>query len=429
MLREPGLHDSLWAASAPPAPVTQPLAGEVRADVAIVGAGFTGCSAALHLAQAGAEVVVLEANEVGWGGSGRNAGFVNAGLWLPPDEVERRVGKKHGERINAALDKAPELVAELVERHGIDCDFRRSGMLRGGHSARGMRELRTQVEQWRARGAAIELLDRARTAELVGNDLYVGGLLDHRAGQIQPLSYARGLARAALEAGAAIHTDTRVTAMRRTGGRWELTTAAGIVRADAVILATNAYSDRLWPGVRETIVPIGTFAYATEPLTDNLRASLLPGGHGFYDTQPAMVFIHIDRDRRVIMGTLGKLPLAPDPRRASAWVNRVRRRMFPQLADQPWAFKWAGTIGFTTDHIPRVYEPAPGLHMALGYNGRGIAPGTFWGKTLAQRALGRLSAEDLPLPVTPVRPASLRPLRIAFFDLAFRAYRLKSLVR
>ena len=425
MPREPGMDTSLWAASAEAAPETVPLDGDRKTDVAIVGAGYTGCSAALHLAEGGVDVVVLEAKEIGWGGSGRNSGFVNAGLWLDPNEVERRIGPEYGPRLVAALDKTPDLVESVIDRHGIRCDFSRKGMLRGAHSAGAMRGLEETARQWQTRGANIEVLDRARAAEMIGSERYVGATLDHRAGIIQPLSYARGLGRAAVGAGAAFHTGTAVTAMTRDSGTWRLETPKGAVTADAVILATNAYSDDLWPGLRETVIPIGTIAYASEPLGENVRNTILPGGQGFWDTQPAIIYVHIDRDRRMIMGTLGWLPFAAGTARHSAWPNRVRRRLFPQLGDVPWTFDWAGTIGFTTDHIPRLHEPASNVYVAIGYNGRGIGPGTFWGKMLAQRIMG-MPAEELPLPVTPVRPATARGLRSLLFDTAFRAYRWKS---
>src|SRR5262249_28275986 len=162
--------------------------------------GFTGCSAALHLAEKGTSVVVLEAEEVGWGGSGRNAGFVNAGLWLDPSDVMRLVGPEHGTRLLEDLGRAPELVASLIAKHGIDCDAVRKGVLRGAHSRRAMKGLAEHARQWQERGANVELLDQEGFARLSGSQHYVGGIIDHRSFSVQPLSYARGLARAAIAA-------------------------------------------------------------------------------------------------------------------------------------------------------------------------------------------------------------------------------------
>ncbi|MFO0997317.1 MAG: FAD-binding oxidoreductase [Alphaproteobacteria bacterium] len=425
MPNEPGLDASLWHATAAPAPDALPLQGDKTADVAIVGAGFTGCSAALHLAEKGTKVIVLEAKEVGWGGSGRNAGFVNAGMWLDPSEVRRVVGSEYGPRILEDLGHAPELVAALIARHGIECDPVRKGVLRGAHSARAMDGLAEHARQWQEMGANVEMLDRQRFAALSGSTHYVGGIVDHRSFSIQPLSYARGLARAAIKNGATIHTGTRVTALEQAGRKWRLKTATGTVIADRVILATESYSDGLWPGMRETFIPIGCYAYATEPLSENVRRSILPEGNGLYDAQPAMVFARFDRNHRLIVGSLGYLP-RDNEAQARAWPRRTLRYLFPQLGEQKLSFRWAGTIGFTTDHTPRVHEPAPGIHIAFGYNGRGIAPGTMWGKKLAERVMGA-DESVFPLPVSPIAAAPWRGIRSALYEAGFSAYRLRSL--
>ncbi len=425
MPAEPGLHDSLWAAEARPAAEHAPFEGERRADVAIIGGGYTGASAALHLAENGVDVVLLEAKEIGWGGSGRNGGLVNAGLWLNPDEVIKRIGPEYGPRFIEAFTFNTELVFDLIEKHGIECDLDRKGVVKAAHSASAMRGLEEHVRQWRARGAPLDLLDGASIREKLGTERYVGGLIDHRSATINPLGYARGLADAAQKAGAAVHCASPVTGLKRSGGRWLLRCGLGRIDAGSVILATNAYSDELWPGVRQSTIPVGCFVYASEPLGDNLRKSILPAGHAVYDTQPAMYFAAI-RHGRLAMGSLGYLP-ASAIEAPGAWVNRVQRWMFPQLGETAWRFKWAGTIGFTKDHIPRLHEPAEGLIMALGYNGRGIAPGTLWGKLLAERIMGK-PAEELPLPITELRPATARGAWQLFYETAFRAYRVRRLL-
>ena len=425
MANEPPLQASLWHATAAPAPATQPFVGDRTADVAIVGAGFTGCSAALHLAEKGVNVTVLEAEQIGWGGSGRNAGLVNAGMWLDPSEVIRLLGPVYGPRILDALDAAPELVARLAKRHDMACDIVPKGVIRGAHNEKALGGLLEHARQWRERGANVELYDRTAFAKLTGSNHYVGGIVDHRSFSIQPLSYARGLARAAIAAGAHLHEGARVTAVESANGKWRLKTAAGVLTADKMIMATNAYSDGLWPGMRETIIPIGCYMYATEPLSENVRQSILPGKRALYDAQPSMVFARYDRDYRLIVGSLGYLPSGEmvSPR---SWAQRTLRYLFPQLGEQNFSHAWAGTIGFTSDHLPRIYEPAPGVHMVLGYNGRGIGPGTYWGKVLAERVLG-MPAAEFALPVSPVKAAPFRGLRSRFYETAFSAYRLRSL--
>ena len=420
-----GMHDSLWYATAAPAPATTPLDGSRRADVVVIGGGFTGCSAALHLACAGAEVVLLEANEIGWGGSGRNAGLCNAGLWLDPDDVLDRVEPTHGPGLVAGLAAAPELVFDLIARYGIDCDLERNGVMRAAFDSAGLKGLERQADQWQRRGANVEVVDAEATREMLGTKRYCGAIVDHRSATLHPLSYVRGLAGAADAEGATLHAETRVSALERDGNGWRAVTPHGTVQTDSVVMATNAYSDDLWPGFKASTIPIGCFACATKPLGENIVRSVLPARRAMYDTQPAMYFARLDRDRRLILGSLGYMRVG-DLGAPRAWPNRVLRWLFPQLGEVEWDYHWSGTIGFTPDHIPRLHAPAPGLFTVLGYNGRGIAPGTFFGRALGEWVGGAPPAE-LPLPITPVRPIALRRLRQLLYQTSFRAYLLRSL--
>ena len=200
----------LWDDTAPPAPPTDSIQGSLTADAAVIGAGYTGLSAALHLALAGMSTVVLESFDVGFGGSGRNVGLVNAGMWICPDEVASTLGPMHGERLLLELGDAPRRVFELIERHGIQCETERRGTLHCALGRRGLEDLERRAAQWARRGAPVQLLGAAETAAKLGTGIYAGSLWDHRAGTIQPLAYARGLARAALSAGARIFTQSPV---------------------------------------------------------------------------------------------------------------------------------------------------------------------------------------------------------------------------
>jgi hypothetical protein len=221
----------LWEASAPPAPVTSALAGAVRADVAIVGAGYTGCSAALHLALGGASALVLDAAEIGFGGAGRNVGLVNAGLWVMPDTVPALLGEERGERLIAQLGAAPGLVFDLIARHDIACEAVRAGTLHCGVGRQGAAELAERARQWQRRGVAVELHEGAAAARLTGSAAYPAVLRDPRAGTIQPLAYARGLAAAAIRHGARIHTRSPAVACEDLGQEWRITTPGGTVTA------------------------------------------------------------------------------------------------------------------------------------------------------------------------------------------------------
>lgn len=414
MRNDPRSH-GLWEASAPPPPATAPLDGLSRADVAVIGAGYTGLSAALHLAEAGARVVVLEAEEIGFGGSGRNVGLVNAGMWVMPEDLPRALGAEHGERLLATLGEAPALVFALIERHGIACEAERQGTLHCAVGAEGLAEIAERARQWQARGAPVRVLNAAETAAATGSPAYAGALLDARAGTIQPLAYARGLAAAAMRAGAAIHTASRLLAAEDDGQCWRLRTAQGVVEAPSVILATNAYTADLWPELREEMVRLPYFNLATRPLSDNLRRSILPGRQGAWDTRTILTSFRLDRQGRLIFGSVGALRGTGRAIHA-AWGRRAMARLFPQLAEIGFEHEWYGQLGMTADHLPRCHRLGRGILSFSGYNGRGIAPGTVFGRLLADLTLGRIGEADLPLPVSPLAPAPFRALKEAYFE-------------
>src|SRR5262245_27277257 len=205
------LPTSLWTVTAPAAPPCPPLDGEGRADVCVVGGGFTGLSTALHLAEQGATVAVLEAGEPGFGASGRNGGQVIPGLKLDPDAIEAWLGPEQGAALVRLVGGSADFVFELVRRHQLPCEARQDGWIKAAHTEGALRAAARTVSEWRRRGAPVEELDRAKVAELTGTDGYLGGFVDHRAGVVQPLSFARGLASAALGAGARIHGATLAT--------------------------------------------------------------------------------------------------------------------------------------------------------------------------------------------------------------------------
>ncbi len=410
---EPRSH-GLWQHSAPEAPRTEALSGEVATDVAIIGGGFTGLSSALHLAEAGARVVVLEAAEIGFGGSGRNMGLVNAGMWIMPDRACDALGPEHGERVLDVLGRAPSLVFDLIARHGIACEAVRNGTLHLAAGRAGIRELEARCEQWSRRGAPVRMLTAAETASAVGTTRYRAALRDDRAGTIQPLAYARGLARAAAQAGARIFTRSAVTTVERVDGKWRLGAAAGGVRSDWVIAGTNAYSDGLFPALREEFVPLPYFLCATRPLGDNTRRMILPDREGAWDTGISVASFRTDAAGRLIFGSVGAFGGAAGAvHRAHA--RRALARLFPVLGPVEFEFEWHGQIAKTRDNLPRYHELAPQVLSFNGYNGRGIGPGTMFGKILAGRIVG--PPKDLPLPPTPPDLVPFRALRAAAFEL------------
>ncbi|MCH9672255.1 MAG: FAD-binding oxidoreductase [Gammaproteobacteria bacterium] len=412
---------SLWDASAQEDDYSAPLDGDITTELAIVGGGFTGLSTALHAAEKGVEAHVLEAKKIGFGGSGRNAGLVNAGLWLPPQDVRAGLGDKRGAALVKVLGDAPEYVFSLIEKHQIRCEATRHGTLHAAHSPKGFEDLARRASEWHRLGAPVELLPRDAAAEKIGTNRFHGALLDHRAGTINPMGYVRGLARAARGAGAKISTGVTVEALERQGEHWALKTTRGTVRAKHVVLGTNAYTDDLWPQLKNTFTIIHYFQLATEPLGD-AAAHILKEGQGLWDTGSIMFSLRRDAFGRIAIGSMGTV-IGGKTGLSKRWAARMLRRLFPELGTVTFEQAWHGQIAMTPDHLPRIHRLAEGLYTPIGYNGRGITPGTMFGKAMAGLITGE-SEEDLPLPVTEPKQVPNRTVMSRLYQTAFVANQL-----
>jgi L-pipecolate oxidase len=418
MSADPRSH-GLWEHSASPAPATTVLEGDVSADVLVIGAGFTGTSAALHLAEAGAKVALLEAAGIGFGGSGRNVGLVNTGMWMMPDAVQEGLGPVYGPRLLKLLGEAPGQVFELVERHGIACDPTRNGNLHCAVGEAGLRELQERARQWLARGAPVRLLNAEETARKVGTTAYAGSLLDERTGNLQPLSYVRGLASAAIRAGATVFTQSPAIDARDDGSSWTVRTDRGRIHANWIVVATEAYTHSVWPEIRAELVHLPYFNVATKPLGDALSRTILPDRQGVGDTKKVLSSFRTDGRQRLIFGGVGSVSGGGGAIQVG-WARRAIRRLFPQLQEVEFEFQWGGSIGLTVDNLPRFHAPGRNVLSISGYNGRGIAAGTVFGRLLARRILGQLDDGDFPLPLTEVRPVPFRSLRESIYELGSR---------
>lgn len=415
-MQNDALSHGLWEITAPPAPPTSPLKDEVRADVAIIGCGYTGLSTALNLAEAGVKVIALEAVEIGFGGAGRNVGLVNAGMWLAPDDVATRLGRDYGERLLKVLGDGPSEVAALVAKHGVACEFVRNGTLHCAIGPSGLAKIEERCAQWGTRGAPVKILSREETARRIGVDIYAGSLLDLRAGTIQPLAYARGLAGAALGAGAVLHTQSPVRSAERTDKVWRLKTDSGAVAADWVVVATDAYAEGSpWPQGKREQVRVPYFNFATRPLAPELAASILPGREGCWDTRTILNSFRFDQAGRLIFGSIGALRFA-GLEVHGAWAKRALKKTFPQIGEVAFEAQWYGMMGMTSNALPRFHRLAENVISFSGYNGRGIGTGTVFGRLLADRILGKLSENDLPLPVTEPEAPAFPALREAYYE-------------
>jgi glycine/D-amino acid oxidase-like deaminating enzyme len=399
---------SLWSATCEEKRVEAPkLAGDVTADVAVIGGGFTGLSAALCLAETGARVALLEAHEIGWGGSGRNGGQVIPGLKLDPSEMRAKWGEERGASIARAVGAAADAVFARIERHAIRCAPVRAGWIQAAHAAPALERTLRRCREWQQQGEPVEILDGAAIADRLGTQEYVGGWHDRRAGTVQPLDYARGLARAAVAAGATLHGASPVRELRRDGAGWRVATPAGVVRAPAVIVATDAYTDALVPGLARTLLTVQSILIATAPLPPDLARRILPGGECVSETRRLAFYFRRSPDGRLVFGGRGNAGEAERESLFSA-LHGTLRRLYPAAAALPIDYRWSGQVALTLDGLPRVHEPQAGLFIGLGYNGRGVAMGTTMGEWLAARVHAGVEA---PLPRTDIAPIPWHALR------------------
>ena len=414
---------SLWSATAAPLTPFPALRETVRAQVAVIGAGYTGLSAALHLGAAGRDVVVLDAMELGEGASGRNGGQVIPGLKYDPDTLEALYPGDQGAKLVATVAAGPDLVFGLIRKHEIGCEAVRNGWLQLATSESALGPIGTRVRQWQARGAAVEMLSAAEVARLTGSQRYYGGLIDRRGGTVQPLAYARGLARAAQRAGVRLFMHSAAIHLERSAGEWRIRTRDGAVSSQQVIFATNAYSDKFVEPLQRTLVAVPSMQVATSPLPTELRRSILPEGQSVSDTWRLLRYFRLDAQGHLIMGSRGVFGDAPLAQ-AARLNYRAVREIYPQLAGISYDYHWAGFVAMTPDHLPHLHEVAPGIVAGLGYNGRGVAMATMMGTLLARRLLGE-DAENLGFPLTPVRPMRLH--RFSRFGAAAAIQYLRAL--
>lgn len=417
----------MWEATAPPAPATVSLPpGENRADVLVIGAGFTGLATALAAAKRGADVIVLESAEIGSGGSGLNNGQVIPCLSrADPDEIAAARGADKGEALIALIRDSAQTTFDLIQCHHIDCDAVQNGWMQPAHTPdRVARISRPRFEQWQRRGAPVELLDADQVAALTGSRYWHGGWRNSSGGHVNPLALARGLARAAMDAGARLYTRSSVIGMERTGEVWRVRTNAATAVAKRVVIATNAYGTNcVWPGLDRSWVPMRSYQMATAPLPEAVRRSILPTDAAMSDTHGDLYFCRFDRNGRLVTG--GALIFGHDfERRLKRRIGKRLALIFSQIGRPAFDYVWHGQLSMTADKLPHVHQLAEGVITWVGCNGRGVALGVALGAVLAEAALG-VAPASLPLPLTVLAPIPAHALatRIAPWMLALFRWR------
>lgn len=405
-----GFDQPIWDEGLERKPLSEPLQTEIAHDLLIVGGGFLGLSAALHAARMGLSVQVLEAGRVGEQASGMNGGQVIPGLKYDPEWLLRRFGETRGEALVRFAAGTADEVFDLIQTEGLDVPHRRSGWIQACHTQKALATATERHRQWKAAGADVAMLDEQAIRSAVGTGNYLGGFLDRRAGTINPLAFVLELARLATEAGAAIAENARCAAIRRENGLWEARLHTGErVRGRKVLVAANAYSDGLIPGLAETLIALHSLQVATARLDPRQDAEILPGGQAVSDSRRILVYYRKTATGRLILGGRGPMRM---PRFAGDWAHleRALRRLFPTLAGLPIERRWFGRVAVTPDHLPHIHEPEPGLLTMVGCQGRGVGLMTASGPRLVDYLM-RGDRDSLPLPLSPITPIPLHQFR------------------
>ena len=417
--------ESLWAAVTPAGPELPELAGAQEADVVVIGGGFTGLSTALHLRDAGLDVAVVEAMEPGWGASGRNNGQVIPTLSRPdPEDIIAKHGAA-GERFVALLRDSASILFDLTRRYNIPAEQEQTGWVQPVHSPGRIKIAERRVRQWSKFGAPVELLSRDQVRDMLGSDAWFGGFWNRSGGHINPLALSRGLAGVVVEKGARIFARSPATSIARRDGKWLVKTALGQISGKALVVATNAYSDEfsksLIPDLAREVVPVLSWQMATQPLSDNVRKTIIPGRQAMSDTHGELYFARYDARNRLVTGGAVIGP-GNKAERIKARVTERLQRLWPQIGDVSFDYVWNGYVGMTTDFLPRVHRLGPDAYGWTGCNGRAVALSIALGGELAKAVHGA-AERDLALPFTEPMPIPAQSLLRRLAPLMLLVYR------
>ncbi len=386
--------DSYYFSSASELQTFPAVSGEEHCDVCIIGAGYTGLSAALHLAKKNYDVILLDAHRVGWGASGRNGGQLSSSLRLEQAEIEHRLGFGPAKKLWQLGRQANQLVRDLIDKHNIDCDLK-DGVLHANHRARYSSHSRQEVEHLQSVYGYqnISFIDKTAIREMLGTSAYFSGTLDTGAAHLHPLKFAFGLARAAIHAGVRVFEKTEVIAIARTDPA-QVSTSQGRVKARFVLIACNGYLGQLEKKIASRVMPINNFIIATEPLPDQLASELIRDDIAVADSRFVINYFRLSADRRLLFGG-GENYSYRFPDDIKAFVRKPMLQIYPQLGDTRIDYGWGGTLGITRTRLPNFACIAPNILTAGGYSGEGLGMGTFAGAVMAEAIDGTASRFDV----------------------------------
>ncbi|GHG85712.1 NAD(P)/FAD-dependent oxidoreductase [Pseudodonghicola xiamenensis] len=420
--------DTLWYATAPQAPDTAPLQGEVKADVCIVGAGYSGLTTALELARQGVSVVLLEREEIGFGGSGRNAGHCTPTFThysLP--ELRKVLGAPWAERLIQRQTRANDKVGAMIARYDIDCEWEQNGYVQGALFPSHLKTLQGHMAAYNAVGARTRMLDRDEVRAVTGSSRFYGGWFHEEAGGLNALAYSRGLGRAVIAEGGRIFTGSGVTGCTRENRAWVVRTPQGSVRAEKVIYTTGAYTVAGWPKLDQSFRIMRVFVAATQPLSQASQAVVLPRRTTIQDGRGDIYVYKYNRENRIVASMFPMGARGQDPAFTRQVLSDRLRWLHPDLReDLRWEFFWYGELDMQRRTVPRLYGLAPGVVAMTGLSGRGVPTGSMIGGILSDWAMG-VAEKDLDLKLEPL---SRQPLYMSIApQMALRGYRLRDNLR
>lgn len=416
---------SLWAAVTASGPTLPRLTGHIKTDVVVIGAGFTGLSTALHLRDAGVDVVVIDAHEPGFGASGRNNGQVIPTLTRPePSDIIARHGAV-GERFVHLLRDSAAYLFELARLRGLAAEAEQTGWVQPAHTPGRMRIAERRVAEWTRHGAPARLLSRAELRDMLGTDVWYGGWTNPTGGHINPLALARELARVTVASGGRVFARSPAQSFTRGSAGWEVRVPDGMVQATGLVLATNAYTGefvpQLAPHLARELVPVRSWQMATEPLAARITDTFLPGRPAMSDTHGDLHFARYDRRNRLVTG--GALVVSAGGRpRLERRISRRIGRWHPDLGHVRFDYVWSGWIGMTPDFMPRIHRLGPDAFAWAACNGRAVALSISMGRELARALLGRQMGE-LALPLSEPQPLPFHAVARRVAPLKLLSYR------
>jgi len=406
---------------------THPL--PTRVDVAVIGAGFTGLSAARTLAQRGAKVAVLESESIGWGASSRNGGMVLTGLKLGVNQLIAKYGRELTQRMYAASLETIDCVEQIIREENIDCDFARCGHLEVACKQKHFDDYARQAEVIaREFNHTLRVVQKKDLSSEIGSNIYYGGMVDEVSAGLNPARYVAGLGAAAIKAGAEIFEHTKVASLQRETNQgesaWKVTTSRGSLWAREVFVGTSGYTGKATPALQKKLIPIGSFIITTEILPEALARELSPRNRMIYDSKNYLYYYRLTPDRRMLFG--GRAAFFPETdrtiRRSAEILRRGMIDVYPQLRDAKLDYVWGGTLDFAFDIMPHAGR-LDGLYYAVGYAGHGVAMATYQGQKMAELIAGAKPENPfigIPFPGAPLGLYNGKPWFLPFAGMWYK---------